>query len=197
MPELNDEFARDLGDYQNLEELREAIRGSIRSEREYTAQQQAKNAAVDKLTEAHPFPIPEAFLDRQIEFQIDRQLREMAGQGVDPKELAKRIDWNKLKEARRNDASKDVRASLLLERIADAEAIHATNEEVDRELAIIAKREREPIAAMRARLEKDGTLGRMAARIRTEKVLNFLFENGRKVAPPAQVPETEVPQPAE
>jgi len=197
LPELNDEFARDLGDYQNLEELREAIRGSIRSEREYTAQQQAKNAAVDKLTQAHPFPIPEAFLDRQIEFQIDRQLREMAGQGVDPKELAKRIDWNKLKEARRNDASKDVRASLLLERIADAETIHATNEEVDRELAVIAKREREPMAALRARLEKDGTLGRIAARIRTEKVLNFLFENGRKVAPPAPAAETEAPQPAE
>jgi len=197
LPELNDEFARDLGDYQNLEELREAIRGSIRGERDYAAQQEAKNAAVDKLVQSHPFPIPEAFLDRQIEFQLDRQLREMAGQGVDPRELAKRLDWDKLKESRREAATKDVRASLLLERIADAENIHANNDEVDRELAQIAKREREPIAALRARLEKDGTLGRIAARIRTEKTLSFLFENGRKVAPQPAAPEPEAAPAAE
>ncbi len=186
LPELNDEFARDLGDYQNLSELREAVRGSIRAEREYAAQAEAKNKAVDKLVEAHQFPIGEAYLDRQIEFQIDRQLREMAGQGVDPRELARRLDWEKLKEARREPATKDVRASLILERIADAESIHATNEEVDRELAGIAKREREPIASLRVKLEKDGTLGRIAARIRTEKTLNYLFEHGRKVAPEPQ-----------
>jgi trigger factor len=194
LPDLNDEFARDLGDYQNLGELREAIRGSIRSEREYTAQTEAKTKAVDKLVEAHQFAIPEAYLDRQIEFQIDRQLREMAGQGMDVQELVKRLDWEKLKEARREAATKDVRASLILERIADAESIHATNDEVDRELAVIAKREREPIASLRGKLQKDGTLDRIASRIRTEKTLSFLFEHGRKVAPepeaaPAAEPE--------
>ena len=188
LPDLNDEFARDLGDYQTLEELRDTVRGSIRSEREYEAQQQAKNKAVDKLVEAHPFPVPEAFLDRQIEFQIERQLRELAAQGVDPRQL--KLDWEKLKESRREPAAKDVRASLILERIADAEAIHATQEEVDRELNTLARREREPVASLRAKFEKDGTLARIAARIRTEKVLNFLFENARKVAP---VPEAEAP----
>ncbi|MBC7924025.1 MAG: trigger factor [Bryobacteraceae bacterium] len=197
LPDINDEFARDLGDYQTLEELRNAIRASIRSEREFTAQQEAKSKAVDKLVEAHPFAIPEAFLDRQIEFQLDRQLREMAGQGVDPKELAKRLDWDKLKEARRDAATKDVRASLLLERIADTESIHATNDEIDRELANIARREREPIASLRAKYQKDGTLDRIASRIRTDKVLNFLFENGRKIAPVPDAAEPSASQPAE
>lgn len=181
LPDLNDEFARDLGDYQTLEELRDAVRGSIRGEREQQAQQEAKSKAVDKLVEMHPFAIPEAFLDRQIEFQIDRQLRELAQQGVDPREI--KFDWGKLKETRREAATKDVRASLILERIADAEAIHASQDEVDRELNNIARREREAVASLRPRLEKDGTLARIAARIRTEKVLNYLFENGRKVAP--------------
>jgi trigger factor len=80
---------------------------------------------------------------------------------------------------------RDVRASLILEKIADAEAIHATNEEVDREVQRIAKSDREPVAAVRMRLEKDGMLGRIAGRIRTDKVLNFLFEHARKVAPQA------------
>ena len=111
---------------------------------------------------------------------------------VDPSKI--KLDWDKLREARKEAATRDVRASLLLERIADAESIYATNEEVDRELNALAKREREPVAALRMKLEKDGTLGRIAARIRTEKVLNFLFENARKVAPPVA---EEQPAPAE
>jgi trigger factor len=191
LPELNDEFARDLGDYQTLDELKDAIRASVRGEREFAATQQAKEKLVDRLVEAHPFPVPDAYIDRQIEYQLDRQLRELAGQGVDPSKL--KLDWNKLREARKEAATKDVRASLLLERIADAESIYATNDEVDRELNGIAKREREPVAALRMKFEKDGTLARIASRIRTEKVLNFLFENARKVAPPAE----ETPAPIE
>lgn len=188
LPELNDEFARDLGDFQSMTELRDAIRTSIRSEREFQAQQDSKTKIVDKLVDAHPFPVPDAFIDRQIEMQLDRQLRELAAQGVDPRQL--KLDWDKIRDARKDAATRDVRASLLLERVADAEAIHATNDEVDRELNSIAKREREPVAALRQKFEKDGTMGRIAARIRTEKVLNFLFENSVKVAPPPPEPET-------
>ena len=189
LPELNDEFARDLGDYQTIDELRDAIRASIRGEREFQAQQDAKTKIVDKIVDAHSFPIPDAFLDRQIEMQVERQLRELASQGVDPRQI--KLDWEKVKEARKDAATRDVRASLLLERIADAEAIHPTNDEVDRELNSIAKREREPVAALRQKFEKDGTMARIASRIRTEKVLNYLFENSVKVAPaPEPEPET-------
>jgi trigger factor len=189
LPELNDEFARDLGDYQTVGELREAIRASIRAEREYAAQQEAKNKIVEELVKQHEFPIPEAYLDRQIEFQVERQLREIAGQGVDPRQL--KLDWNKIKESQKERAEQDVRASLLLEKIADAESIHPNNEEVDREVQRIAKQEREPVAAVRAKLQKDGTLSRIASRIRTEKTLNFLFENARKVTPAVEEPASE------
>jgi trigger factor len=183
LPELNDEFARDLGDYQNLEELREAIRASIRAEREYSAQQDAKNKIVEELVKQHDFPIPDAYVDRQVEFLIERQLREVASQGIDPRQL--KLDWGKIKESQKDRATHEVKASLILEKVADAEAIHATNEEVDREVQRLAKQEREPVAAVRMKLEKDGTLGRIASRIRTEKTLNFLFENARKTAPVA------------
>jgi trigger factor len=189
LPEINDEFAQDLGDFQTLDELREAIRTSIKAEREYMAQQDAKNRLIDVLVNQHPFPVPEAFLDRQIEVQVERQLRELAAQGVDPRSI--KLDWEKVKEGRREAAARDVRASLILERIAEAEAIYANNDEVDRELNQLAKREREPVAALRMRFEKDGTLARIASRIRTDKVLNFLFENARKVAPTEPPPQAE------
>jgi len=79
-------------------------------------------------------------------------------------------------------ARHDVKASLILDRIAEREAIEATVDEVDREIQRIAKQEREPIPAVRRRLEKDGSLRRIANHFRTEKVLNFLFERARKVA---------------
>jgi trigger factor len=178
LPELNDEFARDLGDFKTLDEVRETVRKSIHSEQEYAAQQEAKNKLIDEMVNQHDFPVPEAFVDRQIEMQVEQQLRNLAGRGIDPRQL--KLDWNKIKEAQRDKAIRDVKGSLLLEKVADTESIHATNDEVDREVQRIAKAEREPVAALRMRFEKDGTLGRIASRIRTDKTLSFLFENARK-----------------
>jgi len=180
LPELNDEFARDLGDYQTLEDLREAVRKLIFREREFAEQQKAKNELIDKLIETHSFPLPEAYVERQVESQIEQQFRELAERGVDPRQL--KIDWSKLKESQRPKAAHDVKASLLIDKVAERESIDATVDEVDREVQRIAKQEREPVAAMRKRLEKDGALGRIAYRIRADKTVNFLFEQARKEA---------------
>ena len=100
-----------------------------------------------------------------------RSVREITGRDMDLRSL--NLDRNKLREQQGERAVQDVKASLLLEKVADAESIHATNEEVDRELQRIAKAEREAVAALRMRFEKDGTLGRIASRIRTEKCSTF------------------------
>lgn len=177
LPELNDEFARDLGDFQNLEELRAEVRKSILRDREFLAQQEAKNKFVEKLVEMHDFPVPETFIERQIEIQLGQYL---AARGVDAKSV--RVDWEKLKESQRGRAAFEVKASLILDRIADREAIEATMDEVDREVQRIARQERENVVVVRRRLEKEGALRRIASRIRTEKTLGLLFERARKVA---------------
>jgi trigger factor len=181
LPEVNDEFAKDLGDFQNLEELRDAIRKTIFRERESEAVQKAKNELVDKLVDAHEFPVPEAFIERQIENQVEQYVRTLAGQGVDPRKL--KLDWDKVKESQRDKAIRDVKASLLLDKLAERESIYATQDEVDREVQAIARREREPVAAVRIKLEKNGVLGRIANHLRTEKTLTHLFEQARKEAP--------------
>jgi trigger factor len=180
LPELNDEFARDLGDFQTLDELREEVRKAIDREKEYLAQQEAKNKLVETLVDLHEFPVPEAFLDRQIEMQVERYLRGAAARGIDPRSV--KLDWAKLKESQRESATRDVKASLLLDKIADREGIEVTTEEVDREVQRIARQEREPAAAVRQRLEKEGLLRRIVNQIRTEKTVTFLFEQARKVA---------------
>jgi trigger factor len=192
LPELNDEFAQDLGDYPTLNDLREAIRKAIFHEREFAAQQKAKEELIDKLIETHEFPLPEAYIERQMESQLENQLRELAERGIDPSKL--KIDWTKLRDAQRPKAVHDVKASLLIDKIAEREAIVPTNDEVDAEVQRLAKQQREPVAAVRKKLQKDGILGRIAYQIRSNKTLNFLFEHARKEAPeekPAEPPAAE------
>jgi trigger factor len=180
LPELNDEFAQDLGDYPALDDLREAVRKAIFSEREYASQQKAKEQLIDKLIETHEFPVPEAYIERQIEASLENQFRDLAERGIDPTKL--KIDWSKIKEAQRPKALRDVKASLLVDKIAEREAIVPTNDEVDVEVQRIAKQQREPVAAVRKKLQKDGVLSRIAYQIRSNKTLNFLFEHARKEA---------------
>jgi trigger factor len=180
LPELNDEFAQDLGDYRSVDELREAIRKSLFAQRQYEAQQQAKKLIMDKLVDAHDFPVPEVFVDRQIKNRVEQAVRSMAADGVDPKSL--KLDWNKVKEAQHGEALREVKASMLLSKIAEREAIHATRDEVDREVEKVARQQRKPVAAIQMEFEKDGTLGRIASHIQTDKTLNFLFEHARKTA---------------
>ncbi len=178
LPALDDEFARDLGDFQTLDELRDAVRKSIFHEKQHAAQQVAKEALVDRLVDANDFPIPETYVDRQIENQLSMQLRQATGRDIDLSKL--NLDWNKVKEKQRDPAVRSVKASLLLEKISDKEGIKATKDEVDREVQRIAQQQREPIPVTRARLDKDGTLGRIASHIQTEKTLQFLFEQAQK-----------------
>jgi len=189
MPDLNDEFAQDLGDFKSLDELRDAARKSIYAERDMTARQEAHTAILDSLVDLYDFPIPQSYVDQQVESIIESRLRSLAGQGVDPRKL--NLDWAKLKETQAPRALKDVRASLLLEKVADREAIHATQEEVDSEVQRIARQDREAVASVRRRLEQDGTIGRIAGHIRTQKTLTFLFEQANKVEPPAAEPTPE------
>ena len=180
LPALDDEFARDLGDYQTLDELRDAVRKSIFNEKQYTAQQTAKEELIDRLVERNDFAVPQAYVDRQVENQVRMQLRSLAGQGIDPNTI--QLDWDKVKETQRDKAVRNVRASLLLEKIAENEGISATKDEVDREVQRIARQEREAVAVTRARLDKDGTLGRISGSIQTEKTLQFLFDQAQKQA---------------
>ena len=177
---VNDEFAQDLGDFRTVDELREALRKTMLAQRQNEAQQEAKNKLVEKLVELHDFPVPEAFIDRQVRNRVEQTLHSLAAEGIDSSKI--QLDWQKLKSSQKDKALGEVKASLLLSRIAEREAIGATHDEVDKEVERIARQQREPFAALKLRFEKDGTLGRIASHIQTEKTLNFLFEHAQKTA---------------
>jgi trigger factor len=180
LPELNDEFAKDLGDFQTLDELRTTVKASLLRERETRAKNEAKMLLIEQLVLTHEFPVPEVFIDRQLREGLEQRLSSMIQQGVDPKEL--NFDWKSYREANKEQAVKDVKGSLLLEKIAEREAIETMRDEMDKEIQRIARSQRRPVAQVRMDLEKNNKMPAIAGQIRTEKVLNFLFDNARKEA---------------
>ena len=181
LPELNDEFAKDLGDFQNLDELRNMIKANMLREEEGRARNAAKLLLIDQLVSSHDFPVPQVYVDRQLSETLQNRVAAYVQQGGDPKDL--NFDWKTYREANKEEAEKQVKASLLLEKIADREAIQTMRDEMDKEIQRIARAQKRPVAQVRMDLEKNNKLGTIASQIRTEKVLNHLFDNARKEAP--------------
>jgi trigger factor len=189
LPEANDDFAQDLGDFRTIVELKDALHKSILAQRETEAQREAKDKLVQKLVDANEFPVPEAFVERQIENRVQQRLQALAQQGMDPKSF--NLDWEKIKAAQHDDALREVKASLILAKVAEREAIGVTNDEVDKEVERIARQNREPLATVRKKLLEDGSMDRIASHIQTEKTLNLLFEKATKTEPAEPAAETE------
>jgi trigger factor len=174
LPELNDDFAKVLGEFDNLDAVRKQIRQNMEAEKRHTAEHAAKDKLVAELVKRNEFEIPQALIDRQIDLRLERGLRALAAQGMKMEDL-KKMDLPRLRAGQREQAVNDVKSSLLLERIADLEKIEVSDEEVNREIEALAKQSKQTSEAVRARLTEDGGLDRIRMRIRSEKTLDFLY----------------------
>jgi trigger factor len=174
LPELNDDFAKELGEFTSLDAVRKQIRDNMEAEKRHTAEHEAKDKLVAELVKRNDFEVPESLVDRQIDLRLERGLRALAAQGMKMEDL-KKMDLPRLRAGQREQAVHDVKSSLLLERIADLEKIEVGDEEVNRELEALAKQSKQTSEAVRARLTEDGGLDRIRNRIRSEKTLEFLY----------------------
>ncbi|MBZ5653096.1 MAG: trigger factor [Acidobacteriia bacterium] len=174
LPELDDQFAPQLGEFKTLDEVRQRIRESMESERKHAAEHQAKDKLVAELVKRSEFEVPEALVDRQIDVRLERGLRALAAQGMKAEDI-KKMDLNRLRVGQREQALQEVKASLLLDKIAEEEKIEVSDEEIDREIDALATQSKQTPEAIRARLTRDGALDRIRNRIRSEKTLDFLY----------------------
>lgn len=174
LPELNDEFAKTLGEFSNVDDVRQRIREQIESERKHQAEHESKDKLVAELIRRNEFEVPEALVEHQIDLRLERGLRALAAQGLTAEQM-KKMDLNRLRGGQREQAIHDVKASLLLEKVADQESIEVSDQEMDQELEALAKQTKQTVEAVRARLTRDGGLDRIRTRIRNEKALEFLY----------------------
>jgi trigger factor len=174
LPELNDEFAKELGEFTSLDQVRKQIRENMLAERKHTAEHEAKDKLVAELVKRNEFEVPESLVDRQIDLRLERGLRALAAQGMKMEEL-KKMDLPRLRAGQRDQAVQDVKSSLLLERIAELEKIEVSDDELNHELDAVAHQSKQTPEAVRTRLTQDGGLDRIRNRIRSEKTLEFLY----------------------
>lgn len=174
LPPLDDEFAKDLGDYSSLEELKGKLRGEIEKEKALALEQQLKDQAVNQLLEANPFEVPESLVEGQAKAIVSDTKLRLAAQGVVLKNLG--VSEEKLQGDYRDMAQKQVKAFLILEKIANQEGITVTDEEADHRLKEVSERMRQPFDAVKRYYEKNGLLPEVKAGILRDKTLNFLLE---------------------
>jgi trigger factor len=174
LPELDDQFATQLGEFKTLAEVRQRIREGMEAERKHTAEHEAKDKLVAELVKRSEFEVPEALVDRQIDVRLERGLRALAAQGMKAEDI-KKMDLNRLRVGQREQALQEVKASLLLDKIAEEEKIEVSDEEVNGEIDALAQQSKQTPEAIRARLTRDGALDRIRNRIRSEKTLDFLY----------------------
>jgi trigger factor len=181
LPELNDDFVKEAAgenaELKTLDELRKKIRESIEASRDHQQKTQAQDRILEQLTKAHDFPVPEALIEGQMDTRLERMVRTFAAQGIDPRGM--NVDWAGIRGKQRDRAITDVKAELILDRIATAEKIDATDEEVEREIEHLAEHRGESATAMRARLTKEGTLDTMKSKLRSNKTIDWLYSNAR------------------
>jgi trigger factor len=182
LPELNDEFAKDMSSatkesVTTLAGLRAKILESLNAAREDRQSSEAREKILDTLVKRHDFPVPEALVEHQMDVRLERVVRSLSAQGVDPR--AVNVDWASMRLRQRDRAVDDVKAEILLDRLATAENIEVSDEEIDKEIAQIAARSGESAEAMRARLTKQGALDRMKSKLRSDKVLDWLHHSAR------------------
>jgi len=174
-PEPNDDFAKELSaEFATYDDLRNRLRENMKAEKEHEAEHQGRDKIVEELVKRNDFPVPEAMVDQQIDVRLERGLRALAAQGMKTEDM-KRMDFDRLRAGQRDGAMKEVKASLILEQIADQEHIEVSDDELEQELAGLAQQAKQPIEQVRARLTEDGGLDRIRHRIRNDKTLNHLY----------------------
>jgi trigger factor len=174
-PERDAEFAKQLGNYESWDEFETKLREHAADRKKSALDNGAKDKLLGELIERLQFPVPESFVQQQIEARLDRGLRALAQQGMSVEDMRK-LDFVRLREAQRDQAINEVKASMVLDRIAEAEGVTVNDEDVDRELLMLSIQSREPLEALRERLTKDGGLDRIREQMRREKTGSVLYE---------------------
>ncbi len=180
LPEPDDEWAQSLGDeIETVDQLKQTVRDDLEVRMKNEAEARLRTDLLRRLVEAHEFELPERLVEHQTEHRFESVVRDMISHGIDPRNPE--LDWEKARDSLKDQASFDLRSSLLLERIADEEHLDVTDQEIEDEINAIADASRQTPEQVRAVLTKQGGERSIAPRLRNRKALDFLVANGRVI----------------
>ncbi len=174
-PDRDDELAKQLGDYESWAEFEQKLREHAGGRKKEALETRAKEQMLEQWLQRFQFPVPETFVQQQIDARLDRGLRALAQQGMTADDMRK-LDFAQLRAAQRDQSVNEVKVSLILDAIAASEGVEVTNDEMERELLMASLQARQPLEQMREQMAKDGSIDRMREQMRREKTGTIVFE---------------------
>ena len=189
LPELDDEFAKDVGPFDSLAALRERVRADLEEEARDNSRRQVRADLLRQLAERIPFELPASLVEREMDRRVEEFARQLMSQNVDPRQAG--IDWGQFREAQREPARNAVASALALDEISRREQITVRPEDVDKEIERFAARAGRTSAALRAQLEKEGGISRLYAGLRREKTVDLALSRAKMTSIPADSAPTD------
>jgi len=180
LPELDDEFAKDIGDFENLGALRTRVSEDLKKEAEQDADRQVRAELVKQLAERITFNLPEALVNRELDRRVEEFVRRLLEQRVDPKKA--NINWEEFREQQREPAQEAVCSALVIDEIARRESLNPSEEDIESEVARYAEQTGRPATTVRAKLEQEGGMARVELGLRREKAMNLLLSRAKIIA---------------
>jgi trigger factor len=175
LPELNDEFAKEMGRYESYAELENSVREYLANRKRRSVESETRDRLFAAFGQMFAFAVPETLVQEQIDARLERGLRALAAQGMSAEQM-RQLNFARLRAAQRDSAVAEVKTNILLDRIAGEENITVSDEEMDKELQIAAIQSREPFDTLKARLTKEGGLARIREQIGREKTASILYQ---------------------
>ncbi|HEX8283866.1 MAG TPA: trigger factor [Pyrinomonadaceae bacterium] len=177
VPALDDEWVKSLGEeeVETVEQLRARVRENLSKNAEHESEHRLRDEVLGRLIEQHRFEVPETIVSYQANQILQSMVRDMIQRGMDPR--SQDVNWEAMRDLVRDRAGDDVRGSVLLERVAEAENIEVSDEEVEAEIQSMAEGSRQSVEQVRAALTKQGGERSIADRLRNRKALDFLVQH--------------------
>lgn len=178
VPEVDDEWAKSIGEeFDSVAKLKAKVKEDLEAQAKLESEDRLKSELIRKIVAAHQFEVPQSWIEKQTNQRFESILRDMMQRGIDPRK--QQVDWEGAREELKGQAQEDVRATLLMDHIAEAENLTVSNEEIEAEIELMAQMSRQPIEQIRAALTKHGGERSIAQRLRNRKALDLLVENAR------------------
>lgn len=172
---LDDEFAKDLGDFASLEDLKEKIRKDIYNWKKSEQRSALGEGVVKELADKNPFEVPEGLVKKESENLLHQYAHTLQSRGVNLKNA--KVDWAQIEQSLAHQAEQNIRVSLLINEIADVEKIEVTDEDLDKEIGRLADQRRRAPEAVKAELIKEEKMDSLKDRVRFSKTIDFLINN--------------------
>jgi trigger factor len=179
IPALEDDWVKSLGEeeVETVEHLRARVRENLTKNAQHESEHRLRDEVLSQLIERHRFEVPETIVSYQANQILQSMVRDMISRGADPR--TQDINWEAMRDLVRERAGDDVRGSMLLERVAEAENIEVSQGEIDAEIESMAEGSRQSVEQVRAALTKQGGERSIADRLRNRKALDLLVQHAQ------------------